>query len=59
MKTLKITLLLAVFCIALTGVTYSNDAKDADIEQVESFDMESKDVQIAGDLKKAKKPPQA
>jgi len=59
MKSLKITLLLAAFCLTFMGLTYSNNEKNADIQEIESFDIDNSEYQIAEDLKKAKKPPQA
>lgn len=59
MKSLKITLLLAAFCLTLMGLTYNND-KNADKQETNSFDIESNEYQIAssGQIKKAK-PPQS
>lgn len=60
MKSLKITLLLAVFCLTLMGLTYSNNAKEAVQKEVTTFDIENSEYQIAsaGQIKKAK-PPQS
>ncbi len=59
MRSLKITLILAVFCLALTGVTLSTQSNTAEVEDVNSFDLESNQFKIADEHKKAKKPPQA
>ncbi|MBT8287434.1 MAG: hypothetical protein KJO00_05420 [Bacteroidia bacterium] len=59
MKSLKITLLLAVFCIALMGVTYSSDQNTSKTDDVENVDLNDNKYNIAHDHKKAKTPPQA
>ena len=56
MKSLKITLLLAVFCIALMGVSFSKEGKTVQTEEPRSFDINDNEYDIATDLKKAKKP---
>ena len=57
MRSLKITLLLAVFCIAFMGVTYTNDAKKTDVEDVQTFDLDDPKYQIATDKGNKDKPP--
>lgn len=59
MKSLKITLLLAVFCLTLMGLTYSDSVKEADQKEVTTFDINDSEYEIAsaGQIKK-KKPPQ-
>lgn len=58
MKSLKVTLLLAVFCLALVGLTNSKQSKTADVEHVEKFDVTSDKIKIAnaGHTKKGKPP---
>ena len=60
MKLFKITLLLAVFCLTLMGLTYSDSAKEENRKEVNTFDIENSEYQIAstGQIKKAK-PPQS
>ena len=57
MKSLKITLLLAIFCVALMGVTYSNDAAEKKIQEFEEFDVNDPANQITEKVKRVKKPP--
>ena len=57
MKSLKITLLLAVFCVALMGVTYSNDAAEQKIQDIEKYDITNPENQIVKDKAKFQKPP--
>ncbi len=55
MKSLKITLLLAVICVAFMGVTYSNDSdKKAQTEKIYDLNDDRHDVVIEG---KETKPP--
>jgi hypothetical protein len=60
MKSLKITLLLAVFCLTLMGLTYSDTDKKVDQKEVNTIDIENSEYQIVsvGQIKKAK-PPQS
>ena len=56
MKSLKITLLLAIFCVALMGVTYSNDAAEKKVQDYEQFDVNDPANQITERVK-GQKPP--
>ncbi|MBT8265984.1 MAG: hypothetical protein KJO41_09160 [Bacteroidia bacterium] len=60
MKSLKISLLLAIFCLTLMGLTYSSDAQQTEDKNVQTFDIEDSEYQIvsSGQIKKAK-PPQS
>ena len=60
MKSLKITLLLAVFCVALMGVTYSNDAAEKKVQDIENYDINNPENKITnGKHKRTIKPPMA
>ena len=51
MRSLKITLLLAVFCVGLMGVTYSNDSKNEQATEIERINIDSKDFDVVIDNK--------
>ena len=57
MKSLKITLLLAVFCVALMGLTHSNESKATTVEDIESIDLKDNNIKTVSTGKKGKVPP--
>ncbi|MBT8258416.1 MAG: hypothetical protein KJO49_08095 [Bacteroidia bacterium] len=57
MKSLKITLLLAVFCVALMGLTHTNEAKTTAVDDIEKIDLKDNNIKTASTDKKGKVPP--
>ncbi len=58
MKSLKITLLLAVVCVALMGVTHTKKDNDKIVDEIEAYDVNDPQNQVVtGGKSKVRIPP--